>query len=475
MSAGIFWHRALALSVTVLFSTWCAAETYYVSTQGRDSASGTSSSSAFKSLEKAFGALNKGDTLYLRKGDVWKPSKSLAITAPNVTIGAYGSGARPVIDGQKKVPTLGSYYGLIHVTGDNAKIRDIFLKNSGGSGIKFSKVDGVLAENVKVDWTYRFSLQAERSSDIVFKDCESVRSAAQFVDPNRPNGGWPHGLSILASTDAIVEGCVIHEGWGEGIGTYRGSQRVVLRDNFVYGMRAVGIYVDNGSEIEILRNIVLGTTDKTFHRSGSGYTGPGIYISNETENVGLIPPQDIKIYNNLVAYTQAGIAFGGQPADFKNVKVAHNTFVDNKVQFNTYTQDFSGSGNVFANNIFLSISGASSDVGKSLTRSSVAWHNNYWSTAPHAAMRSPGDVYGGAKIAKMTGWKSIKPTPEVSAIDFIPLANSTTNGAGKKLAGLDTSEDFNGAPRRNAADLGALNYLTYKVAKPSSPGAVAIK
>ncbi len=417
MFAGSCLKRGVAVGTMMLLSTWCAAETYYVSSQGMDSARGTSSSAAFKSLEKAFGKLQKGDTLYLQKGSRWKPRKDLPITAANVTIGAYGEGERPLIDGQKNVPKLGSYRGIIHVTGDNAEIRDIVLKNSGGTGIRFVKVKGGLAENVKVDWTYRFSLQAIRSSDIIFRNCESIQSAVQFTDPKRPKGGWPHGLSILDTDDAIVEGNVIHEGWGEGVGVYRGSKRVIVRDNFVYAMRAVGIYVDNGSAIDILRNTVLGTTDKTYHRSKTGYVGAGIYISNETENVGLTPPRDIEIYNNLVANTGAGITFGGQPADFKDIKVAHNTFVDNKVQFNTYTQDFSGSGNVFANNIFLSIDKGSSDVGKGLTKSNVKWHNNYWSKAPHAAMRSSGDVYGGAKLAKMRGWKQIKPTPDVSAAD----------------------------------------------------------
>ena len=475
MSASRFLKRSVVPSILMILSTWCAAETYYVSSQGRDSASGTSTSSTFKSLEKAFGTLKKGDRLYLQRGNVWKPSKLLAITASNVTIGAYGGGARPVIDGRKKVPVKGSYSGLIHVTGNNAKIGNLVLKNSGGTGLLFKKVSGGLADNVKVDNTYRFSIRTERSSNVTIKNCESIRSATQYIDPNRPNGGWPHAISIMGSTDIVVEKCVVHEGWGEGIDAFRGSQRVVIRDNFVYGMRAVGIYVDNGRDIDILRNIVLGTTDKTYHRASSGYVGPGIYVANESENRDLPLPENIKIYNNLVANTQIGITFGGKRTDFKNVKVAHNTFVDNKIQFNTYGQNFSGSGNIFANNIFLSTNAGSSDVSRSLTRSSVAWHNNYWSKAPHAAMRSPGDVYGGAKLVKMTGWKNIKPVPNVSAADFKPRADSATNGAAKKVSGINVTEDHNGAPRGNVADLGALNYSSSQADKPSAPNSVGIK
>ena len=483
VSIGRLFERSTLFGLTMILSTWCAAETYYVSSQGRDSAPGTSSAAAFKSLEKAFGTLNNGDALYLMRGNIWRPSKSLAIKAANVTIGAYGGGARPVIDGQKKVPSLGSHNGLIHVTGDNAKISDVILINSGGTGIRFFQVKGALAENVKVDWTYRFSLQSVRSSNVIFRNCESVHSAAQYIDPNRPNGGWPHALSIQSTTDAIVEGCIVHEGWGEGIDAYWGSQNVVIRDNLVYAMRAVGIYVDTSRDIDILRNIVLGTTDRTYHRHRN-YVGAGIYLANEPIAQKWPVTQRVRIYNNLVAYTQQGIAFGGEgnpDTNFKGIRLAHNTFVDNKHQFDAFTQKFSGNENIFANNIFLSIDAASSDVGSNLTLSSIAWHNNYWSKAPHAAMRSPGDVYGGAKLTKMIGWTSIKPTPDVSAADFKPRADSTTGGAARKISGLNVSEDFNGAPRDSAGDLGALNYSSsnypssQKIAKPSAPNLLTVE
>lgn len=461
----------------ILLSSWCAAETYYVSLKGSDSASGTSASSAFKTLEKAFSALESNDTLYLQKGGVWKPSKSLAIKAPNVTIGAYGAGARPVIDGQKKVPKLGGYDGLIEVMGDNARISDIFVKNSGSTGIRFFEVKGALAENVKVEWTYRFSIQSVRSSDVTFKDCESVHSAMQFIDPKRPSGGWPHALSIRTTTDAVVENCVVREGWGEGIDAYWGSRRVVIRDNLVYGMRAVGIYVDASRDVDILRNTVLGTTDRSYHRSGK-YVGPGIYLGNEPNSSRWPATQHVRVYNNLVANTKQGITFGGSKhpgTDFRGIKVAHNTFVDNKYQFDSFTQKFSGNENIFANNIFLSIDAASSDVGSNLLRSGILWQNNYWSEPPHSAMRSAGDVHGGARLAKMSEWKNIKPIPNVSATDFRPVAGSTTNGAARKIAGIDVSRDYNGAQRGSMSDLGAINGALSRVAKPSAPKLIAVE
>lgn len=457
---------SVAGGVALVLANWCAAEEYYVSAQGSDSTQGTSTSSAFKTLEKAFGVLKSGDTLKLQKGDIWKPSRFLPIRASNIEIGAYGDGNRPVIDGQRKVPKLRSYTGLIHVTGDNVEIKDIVLENSGGSGIKFSRVDGALVDNVKVDWTYRFSIQAQASRNVVFKNCESIQSAAQFIDPKRPKGGWPHALSILATTDAVVEGCLVRNGWGEGIDAYRGSKRVVIRDNFVFGMRAVGIYVDGASNVDILRNTVLGTSDKAFHRNRSGYVGPGISINTETENVGLSPPRNINIYNNLVANTGVGIMFGGKNVDFKNIKLAHNTFIDNKFQFSASVQNFSGSGNIMANNVFLSIDSASSDVGGKLRRSSVKWHNNYWSNAPHQAMRSSGDVYGGAKVAKMSGWKNIRSVSSISADDFKPQAGSSTIDAARRVSGINVDEDHHGKPHGNVAELGAINFSSSSSSSP---------
>lgn len=71
---------------------------YYVSTSGSDSNNGTSTSTPFATLAKINGLGSMtGKRVALKRGDVWR--ERLDPPAPNMTIGAYGTGAKPRISG----------------------------------------------------------------------------------------------------------------------------------------------------------------------------------------------------------------------------------------------------------------------------------------------------------------------------------------------------------------------------------------
>src|SRR6185437_11358303 len=81
--------------------------TYYVSTSGSDSNSGTSASSPWKSLAKVDATtFQPGDQILFQAGGSWSgqlwPKGSGASGAP-ITIGGYGSGALPSFAGAGKV------------------------------------------------------------------------------------------------------------------------------------------------------------------------------------------------------------------------------------------------------------------------------------------------------------------------------------------------------------------------------------
>lgn len=100
------------------------ATTYYVSAAGNDANSGTSPSQAIRSLGRASGLnLQPGDSVLLERGATF--SGKLAVwkngSAGNpITIGAYGSGAKPVVTGDC-LEVGGSYVTMtdFHVTGCN--------------------------------------------------------------------------------------------------------------------------------------------------------------------------------------------------------------------------------------------------------------------------------------------------------------------------------------------------------------------
>jgi hypothetical protein len=92
------------------FSANAWATTYYVSSSsGSDSNSGTSSSTAWKTIAHVNGqSFNPGDSILFKRGDVWNESLAPASSGSSgnpITFDAYGTGAAPNLTGYYAVPT----------------------------------------------------------------------------------------------------------------------------------------------------------------------------------------------------------------------------------------------------------------------------------------------------------------------------------------------------------------------------------
>ncbi len=483
---------ALLIALCLCGASAHAATSYYVSAAGNDANSGTSPGQPFRTPGRAIDAMSDGDSVFLRAGDTFTLDSHLRVSRSGtssrpVVIGAYRrtsggaiehrvSGNRPALDGKTTVPTRGNYIGLIHVTGRHVEIRDLVVKNSGGIGIRFHETRNGMVENVRTDWTYRFGIQFFRSRDMEMHDCE-IRSYGHggkfFGEPTFPNGA-----SIRSSSNVLVRGCRVYEGWGEGINTFYGSSNVVIENNTVYAVRNIGIYVDSTVNAIVRNNVVLGTRNDLYHRYGDNtFVGPGIAINNEryqfarsvggtggSSALGLESiARDVQIYNNLVAGTAIGMAFFGQldSTKYRNFVVAHNTFVDNQSQISSPGgHDFEDS--LIANNIFLSLSGDASDVGGAINSSGVEFRSNYWSQgAPRSSMRGAGDIHSGLRLRKMSGWRNIRSYSDVSPEDFLPTAGddsvSSVAGASSLRLSGGPSRDFFGNERETPVDLGAIS------------------
>jgi hypothetical protein len=80
---------------------------------GNDVNDGTSSASPWKTLAHTGSAmLDSPATLHLKRGEVWH--EGLTLTASDVTVDAYGSGAAPVLDGSVPVPRWQSLGGDLY-------------------------------------------------------------------------------------------------------------------------------------------------------------------------------------------------------------------------------------------------------------------------------------------------------------------------------------------------------------------------
>lgn len=124
-----------------------AVTTYYVdSAAGNDSASGTTTSTAWKSLAKVNAAdLKPGSQVLFKRGGSWTGTLTLAESgspeAP-ITIGAYGSGALPKIGG----PVL----NCVYVTGSDYFIGDLRASGCNWAGFELDG-DRIVMDTIQAD------------------------------------------------------------------------------------------------------------------------------------------------------------------------------------------------------------------------------------------------------------------------------------------------------------------------------------
>jgi hypothetical protein len=89
------------------------ATTYYVAANGSDGNNGTSTATAFQSIDKVntiMSSLIAGDQVLFRRGDVFRGqinANRSGTSGAKITFGAYGSGAKPIINGAKLVNSAG--------------------------------------------------------------------------------------------------------------------------------------------------------------------------------------------------------------------------------------------------------------------------------------------------------------------------------------------------------------------------------
>ena len=97
--------KSLLLLAFVILSVTANATTYYFSATGNDANNGTSASTPWKTLNKlnsVFSSLNPGDNVLFNRGDVFYGKITISksgTAASRFTIGAYGTGAQPIITG----------------------------------------------------------------------------------------------------------------------------------------------------------------------------------------------------------------------------------------------------------------------------------------------------------------------------------------------------------------------------------------
>lgn len=477
------WLSAVVATLVLGWATPGAAATYYVRNGGNDSADGKSHATAWATLDKVNKfAFAPGDVVLLHEGHRWVGKVTLdwpGTSTVRSVLGAYylnGSTpvrgyktARPIIDGEDKLPT-GRYDALVLVTATRARVENLRVEDSEGRGIDIAKIDDVEVFGCAVYNTYNAGIHFEKS--------KGSRAENNFVTGagigNRQDGApWGASLEAVKSESTVFRNNIVSEVFGEGINAHSGSNNTLIENNYVFGARAVGIYSDGAPNTIIRRNIVVGTANKTYWRSATS-VGAGIALNNEKYHYPAgggsqstsVQSRGVKVYGNLVAYTSAGLAFWGEldQSSFDNVLVYNNTFVDNNTQVTSSSKPKPGA--QFINNVLLSLSSGTKDVDGTKLGGMVA-RNNYFSQGnPGGDYVHAGNRFTGLKLAKMSGWRSVTSANQITWRDFAAQGGSTVIGAGddtprKSADGRNNYNlDHNGAEHDAPMSMGGLSFST---------------
>lgn len=432
------------------------AKTLFVSPSGSDGNSGTSKDKPLKSLGEALERAVDFDEIQLKSGGEWRVTSPIKITRKGLVITGYDGTTKPVLNGNGNVPSE-ERSAMFVVAADQVRVADIRFSNSGGHAIAVQG-DNVVLDGLDVINPNTNGVLVDSASGVKVLGCTIKGANSGYPKGMHP---WGSAISLRSAKDFTVDGNQIYEGWGEGIMPWLGAERGTIRKNTIYSQHAVGIYVNSSRKIDIYSNTIVGSSKSAYYRS-NGYTGPGIALNNETyfyTSWGLpssMVTSDLAIYDNIIASTDTGIAFWNQYSgtNYSNIRIVHNSLIDNRVQMNA-SDNVRFSGSEFANNMVLSLSGGTYDVGNPPTGSGFGFYSNFWTAPPKASqLRSSLDTIGGAKLEKMSGWKSFGSIGEVKRFYAQAASGSATKGAASSLFGqFSLASFFNGAIT-TADDLG---------------------
>ena len=126
--------RNLLLLAGLLSALLAYSTDYYVSPGGNDSNNGTSQGTAWKTIwrvNQSTFSFNPGDRVLFERGGVWRGEIVLGnsgTVSQQITLGAYGSGANPLIKGRELVSEWSVYQGHIwRASVTSGRVEQVYL------------------------------------------------------------------------------------------------------------------------------------------------------------------------------------------------------------------------------------------------------------------------------------------------------------------------------------------------------------
>ncbi len=328
-------------AVSSKYTSYSSTRSYYVSTTGKDSASGTLCR-PFRTIQKAASVASAGDTIYIR-GGVYRERVTAKRSGTEGNVITYRNypGERVTLDGA--TVSLPYYYPLFDLASHSyITVQGLRIINSAGQGIGdvWSQYDNgnITIKDVE---TYRTSISGihfYNAHDIVIDNC-TIDTANLTADQESLTLAGVNGFEIKNSR--------VFNAQKEAIDVKDGSHNGRIVNNTVTNARkgsGLAIYVDGArkgaSNIEISGNTVLNAIQGIVVASELGGSVSNIrilnnQISDSTHGVqiagwghingGAHPMKDIRIVGNHVSGLM-GIDLILSNPDAKTVTITDNHF-----------------------------------------------------------------------------------------------------------------------------------------------------
>ena len=349
--------RLCGFLVAALLAASAPAATYYVDASGgSDSAAGTSTGAAWKTISKVNGrSYQPGDSILFKRGGVWREQLTLSsagnASAP-ITWGAYGAGPAPSIRGANLVTGFSQFSGNIWRAALAADPSQVFINDARGKeeassaainaagewywgggqlyvystsdpdtaftapGVEATARDHAVAFNSR-DYSIVRDLQFEKTKGACVFMTNTLNHATLencVVLQGNPNAGSDNASVLLSSnsTYCVIRDCTVGRNTGndvadQGFASFigiqiKGANHIVER-NTVYhnSIEAENLWGFNAYGIRLF--ITSGTAeirDNTVVHTGSH----GIYV-----DAGTVSGDAVLIHDNTLSYCgQAGIS-----------------------------------------------------------------------------------------------------------------------------------------------------------------------
>jgi len=437
---------------------------YYVSfTNGNDAWTGENQTNApagtgpkqtLSGAQSLLSAANPGDQVLMERGNTWNGSFG-SLGSPNgalnnhVVLGAYGSGALPIIDGGTGITvnctnsSIMSYFTMqdidLRATGSNnvcfffwsnnaANIMhhisfiNVTFRDAGGSGISMrNDIDITSLNNIIIDACTFSNISVNgfipyHVSDLTVKN-------STFTNIGVTNREWAMYIS-KECTNVVLDGNNISASSG-GI-KMRDGNNYTASNNTITNIDNVGLSMGMGNDagLEFGASTNYLAENNNIIDCGNYY----IAIDNQDSTTSLVEGDGVIVrYNNIVMDTNVSVCRGIRLTDrWRNVEVYNNTVTTDRptgvcleVNANNVNNAF------FENNILYKNSTTSTRevVEVSGTQTNMMFdYNNYYTNTGSIA-----DI-GGVTYGNLAAWQAAYPLQNINSNQGNPnLANPLTD------------------------------------------------